>query len=96
MLVSHIWPLSGGGGDDEWEAYFIRRAWQDKLAHIISGLHQPLGHQMTTGESHVSTTSSEIPNMEYSIRAASVEDCKDIARMLMVSGHKSACIKAVL
>lgn len=26
-------------------------------------------------------------NMEYSIRAASVEDCKDIARMIMVSGR---------
>lgn len=26
-------------------------------------------------------------NMEYSIRAANVDDCKDIARMIMVSGR---------
>lgn len=29
--------------------------------------------------------------MEFSIRAANVEDCKDIARMIMVSGHVCAC-----
>lgn len=41
--------------------------------------------------STVTITPPEPHNMEYSIRAANVEDCKDIARMIVVSGHAWRC-----
>lgn len=45
--------------------------------------------------SAITTSSPHLLSMDFSIRAANLDDCKDIARMIMVSGNvraQSSCV----
>lgn len=80
-------------GCDTWWAYFARK-WPDEFDNTCrrgewEGVALTITRLRSLRGLHASANIASRcrTNMEYSIRAANVDDCKDIARMIMVSGR---------